>query len=147
MSFCIGHVSTCKRLIFRSSKNLRQEPKYIVLHSHLLLLFKFCHNGKADNPLLETTTDGTLLVVKTSCANPSCGQQQCVWKSEPLMPRTKVNPSDFLLSFAILLSGGSLTKVVNMFRLMGLAGISMDSYYRHQSVCMIYTVMFCSCLL
>ncbi|XP_046862780.1 uncharacterized protein LOC124456358 [Xenia sp. Carnegie-2017] len=97
-----------------------------------MLLFKFCHVCKADNPLVEMVTDGTLVVVKTTCGNPACDKRNNIWKSQPLLPNTKVNAGDFLLSFAILVSGGSSTKVINMFRHMGLATISNESFYRHQ---------------
>lgn len=49
--------------------NHRTEPKHIVFLSHLLLLFKFCHICKADNPTVETTEIGTEAVVKATCNN------------------------------------------------------------------------------
>ncbi|XP_046863426.1 uncharacterized protein LOC124457186 [Xenia sp. Carnegie-2017] len=113
-------------------ENIRKEEKYIVFQSQLMLLFKFCHVCKADNPLAEMVTDGTLVVVKTTCGSPACDERNNIWKSQPLLPNTKVNAGDFLLSFAILVSGGSSTKVINMFRHMGLATISNESFYRHQ---------------
>lgn len=125
-----------KLFTFRNpTGNLRQEPKYIVFQSQLLLLFKFCQVCKAENPLIEIVTDGTLVIVNTTCGNPACGKKNNMWKSQPLLPKTKVNAGDFLLSFAILVSGGSPTKVINMFRHMGLATMSNESYYRHQGVC------------
>lgn len=92
---------------FRNPReNIRKEEKYIVFQSQLMLLFKFCHVCKADNPLVEMVTDGTLVVVKTTCGNPACDKRNNIWKSQPLLPNTKVNAGDFLLSFAILVSGG-----------------------------------------
>ncbi|XP_028408273.1 uncharacterized protein LOC114530875 [Dendronephthya gigantea] len=122
------------------TENLRQQPKYIIFLSQLLLLFKFCHYCKADDPLVETTTDGTLLIVRTTCANPVCSRKNNIWRSQPLMPTTKLNACDFLLSFAILVSGGSPTKVLNMFRHMGLVGMCNESYYRHQGKMLFPTI-------
>ena len=39
--------------------NLRAKPKHIVFLSQLLLLFKFCHVCKADNPMVEAGGIGT----------------------------------------------------------------------------------------
>ncbi|CAB4027620.1 Hypothetical predicted protein, partial [Paramuricea clavata] len=39
--------------------NIRTEPKFIVFWTQLLLLFKFCHSCKSDNPLIKTRQVGT----------------------------------------------------------------------------------------
>lgn len=115
--------------------NLRQEPKFIVFLSQLLLLFKFCHYCKTDNPLVEARKAGTAVVITTNCPNPKCGRQQDVWRSQPLMPGSRVNAGDFLLCFSILVSGGSPSKVIHLFQQMGLSGISLTTYFEHQRVC------------
>ncbi|XP_028403949.1 uncharacterized protein LOC114526538 [Dendronephthya gigantea] len=114
------------------SENLRQEPKFIVFLSQLLLLFKFCHFCKTDSVLVESTADGSALVVESNCGNANCGQRRSVWRSQPLLPGSKVNAGDFLQSFSILVSGGSPAKVIHMFQHMGLSGISLETFYRHQ---------------
>ena len=130
---------------FRNSltdRNLRQEPKFIVFLSQLLLLLKFCHFCKTDNPLVETIVDGSALIVESNCGNANCGQKRTVWRSQPMMPGSKVNAGDFLQSFSILVSGGSPAKVIHMFQHMGLAGISEETFYRHQRVCTVCTCLF-----
>ena len=104
-------------MYFRNSfghTNLRQEPKFIVFFSQLLLLFKFCHFCKTDNPLVETSTDGSALIVESNCGNVNCGQKRSVWSSQPLMPGSKVNAGDFFQSFSILVLGGSPAKVIHI---------------------------------
>ena len=59
-----------------------------------------------------------------------------------MMPGSKVNAGDFLQSFSILVSGGSPAKVIHMFQHMGLAGISEETFYRHQRVCTVCTCLF-----
>ena len=56
--------------------NLRTEPKHIVFLSQLLLLFKFCHVCKADNPMIEAGGIGTQAAIKTTCGNPACRKEQ-----------------------------------------------------------------------
>jgi hypothetical protein len=78
---------------------------------------------------------GSALIVESNCGNANCGQKRSVWRSQPMMPRSKVNAGNFLQSFSILVSGGSPAKVINMFQHMGLAEISEETFYRHQRVC------------
>ena len=129
------HVSLSNFRVYTKSTNLRQEPKFVVFLSQLLLLFKFCPYCKADNPLVEARRTGTGVVITTNCSHPKCGRRQDVWRSQPYMPDTMVNAGDFLLCFAILLSGGSASKVINLFKHMGLSSISLATFFQHQRVC------------
>ena len=115
-------------------KNLRTEPKHIVFLSQLLLLFQFCHTCKADNPTVETSEIGTEAVVKTTCNNPKC-QKQNTWYSQPLMPGYRIPAGNFLLCLCILLTGGSATKVFQMFNHMGLGCVSLTTFFNYQRVC------------
>jgi hypothetical protein len=127
----------------RDDENLRKEPKFIVFLSQLLLLFKFCHFCKTDCHLVETTVDGGALIIESNCGNPTCANKRSVWRSQPLMPGSKINAGDFLQSFSILVSGGSPAKVIHMFEHMGLNGISLETFYRHQRVCIvIYSISY-----
>ena len=115
-------------------KNLHLEPKHIVFLSQLLLLFKFCHICKADNPTVETREIGTEAVVKTSCNNPEC-MKQSTWYSQPLIPGSHIPAGNFLLYLCILLTGGSATKVLQMFKHMGLGCVSLGTFFKYQRVC------------
>ncbi|XP_078363789.1 uncharacterized protein LOC144648008 [Oculina patagonica] len=112
--------------------NLRKQPKFIVFLSQLLLLFKFCYSCKSDNPLVETRQVGTMAVVTSTCTNTSCGRKDTVWKSQPNMPGTKIPAGNFLLCMAILLSGSSASKVLQLFQHMGVACFSLKTFFKHQ---------------
>ena len=57
VTFCSLH------RVYIKDDNLRTQPKFIVFLSQLLLLFRFCHFCKAENPLVETRQVGTMAVV------------------------------------------------------------------------------------
>ena len=116
-------------------ENLRTIPKHIVFLSQLLLLFRFCHSCKADNPLVETREVGSKAVVTTICCNPLCPQKTTMWHSQPMMPGTKISAGNFLICMATLLGGGSFSKVRQMFLHMGLGCVSLSTYVRYQKVC------------
>ncbi|XP_068697440.1 uncharacterized protein [Montipora foliosa] len=105
---------------------------HIVFLSQLLLLFQFCHTCKADNPTVETSEIGTEAVVRTTCNNPKC-QKQNTWYSQPLMPGYRIPAGNFLLCLCILLTGGSATKVFQMFNHMGLGCVSLTTFFNYQS--------------
>ena len=110
------------------------ESKHIVFFSKLLLLFQFCRACKADKPLIESREVGTMAVVTTRCQNPKCPEKEKVRYSQPYMPGTKIPAGNFLLSFAILLAGSSVSKVIQIFNHMGLACISLSTFFQHQRV-------------
>jgi hypothetical protein len=105
-----------------------------VFFTHLVSLFKFCPSCKSDNPLLEINQNGTMVEVITTCANSACNVKTNTWQSQPKMPGTNIPAGNFLLSFAILLAGTSASKVLSVFRHMGLASISLTTFFRHQRV-------------
>ena len=106
--------------------------------SLLLSLFKFCPSCKSDGVLETHTKVGTMLEVKTVCGNPVCKNKENVWRSQPTMPNTRIFAGNLLLSFGILVAGTSATKVLNVFKHMGLACISLPTFYTHQRVCASY---------
>ncbi|CAB3991429.1 Hypothetical predicted protein [Paramuricea clavata] len=69
--------------------------------------------------------------VVTMCPNQGCGSN--VWDSQPSMVGTKIPAGNFLLSFAILVAGGSPSKTLRIFEHMGLSCIALSTYFRHQS--------------
>lgn len=106
--------------------------------SQLLLLFNFCHCCKADNPLVEAKGVGTEAVVTTTCNNPKCPQKTTIWHSQPRMPGRKTPAGNFLLCMAVLLGGGSYTKLRQIFLHMGLGCISHNTYFHYQRVSTVY---------
>ena len=118
------------RLVLKGT-NLRTEPKHIVFLSKLLLLFKFCHICKADNPLVKAHRVGTEAVVKTTCS--TCKKEN-VWHSQPTMPESSIPSGNSLLCMAILLAGGSASKVLQIFSHMGLGCVSLSTFFKYQRV-------------
>ena len=130
---CFVIISSLFRVYIKDN-NLRTQPKFIVFLSQLLLLFKFCHFCKAENPLVETRQVGTMAVVTSTCTNAKCSKKDVIWRSQPNMPGTKIAAGNFLLCMAILLSGSSASKVLQLFKHMGVACFSLNTFFRHQRV-------------
>ena len=110
--------------------NIRTEPKHIVFLSKRLL-FQFSHTGS--KPEVTATQNGTEVVIKTACVNPGC-RKDFIRRSQPIMPGTKTAAGNFLVCMATLFSGGSFTKVKQIFRHMGLSCISLNTFFNHQRV-------------
>ena len=106
--------------------------------SQLLLLLSVCPICWTDNPLVETSSKWTMVEVKTTCRSATCPKKEHVWKSQPEMPGTKMPSGNFLPCFSILLSGNSASKVLHMFKHIGLYCISLRSYLRHQRVSFLF---------
>ena len=124
----------CNRRLTAAGKSLRSEPKHIVFLTQLLMLFNFCHVCKSDNPSVEARQVGTKAVVTTTCTNPKCPKQVNTWHSQPNMPGSVLPAGNFLLCMAILLAGGSATKIFQIFSHMGLGCVSLNTFFKCQRV-------------
>ena len=113
--------------------NIRSEPKYIAFLSQLLLLFQFCSFCKTDNPAIEIIESGTNVTIKTRCHNGKC-KKESSWHSQPFLPGSLIHAGNFLLPLAVVLAGGSATKMVNMCAHMGVRCISLKTFFKHQRV-------------
>ena len=100
----------------------------------LLLLFSFCHFCKADHPIKKTWQAGSMIVIESSCRNSYCRKVD-TWRSQPNMPGTQIPAGNLLLSFSILLTGGSPAKFLRALEHINLSAISLATFYRHQRVC------------
>ncbi|XP_074610558.1 uncharacterized protein LOC141864626 [Acropora palmata] len=97
-----------------------------------MLLFQSCHICKGKNPPeVEAQQIGTKAVITTVCTNPGCCAES-TWHSQPNMPGTKLPAGNFLICMSILFAGGSMTKVRQIFNHMGLACISMNTFFKQQ---------------
>ena len=114
--------------------NPRSEPKFIVFLSQLLLLFSICPECKSAKPAVETCCSGTMVKVTTNCFNPHCTKPENTWKSQPQMTGTKMAAANFLLCFSTLVSGASPSKILLVFKNMGLACFTLKTYNKHQAV-------------
>ena len=119
-------------------KDLRNEPKYIVFLSKLLLLFQFCRGCKGEDVLVEMHEQGTMVTIEMHCGNPDCLEKEFVWQSQPKIDNGRMGAGNFLLSFAILLAGASASKVFRVLSHMGVACHSLRQFFRHQKVSNIY---------
>jgi len=118
-------------------KNIREEPKEIVFLSKLLLLFQFCHLCFFPKPEVAVTQTGTMLTIESEYSN--CGETH-TWKSQPdLLGRFPAG--NLLLSFAVLCAGASITKVLLVFRHIGMLVHHEPTYYYHERHLLILSVV------
>ena len=95
----------------------------------LVSLFSlFCFKCKARSPKVNVKSHGTMAIVEQTCI--SCGGSY-VWKSQPLV-LGRYLAGNILLSFAILMSGASISKVLLLFRHMGLTIYCVRTFFYHQ---------------
>ncbi|XP_065055444.1 uncharacterized protein LOC135683958 [Rhopilema esculentum] len=112
--------------------NFRSEPKFIVFLSQLLLLFQICPVCKTNGPLVTTHQVGTMVEVKTTCSNIACPASEGIWRSQHDISKIRTPAGNMLLSFAILVAGGSASKVFRVFRHMSLGCTSIRTFFKHQ---------------
>ena len=89
----------------------------------------FCFTCKADKPQVNMKKNGTAVSVQQECLH--C-HNSFKWSSQPLI-LTKFPAGNILLSFAILVSGASINKVLLVFKHLGLSAYSIRTFFRHQS--------------
>ena len=94
------------------------QPKFIVFYEMLMKIFiLFCFNCKTDKPEVSMKRTGTMVTVRQRCRKCSKGY---VWTSQSYMPQGKYPVGNMLLSFAVLMSGASISRILLLFRHMGL---------------------------
>ena len=99
-----SHVITFYRV--EKDTPCKDKPKFLVFYSRLLALFSlFCFNCKEGNPHVRMKSNGTVFTVYQDCKN--CGSKGFQWRSQPLV-LGKYPAGNILLSFAILMAGGSV---------------------------------------
>lgn len=102
--------------------------------SQLIVLFNFCRICKADNPSVEAREIGAKAIVTSTCCNPECPKPVNHWHSQPNIPYSGIAAGNFLLCMAILLAGGSASKVFKIFAHMGLGCVSLNTFFKCQRV-------------
>lgn len=108
------------------------EPKFIVFYGMLLSLFSmFCFNCKSPNPQVDIKKNGSMAVVTQRCS--ACGPTRSFqWNSQPYILGRHA-AGNLMTSFAILMSGVSISKVFLLFKHLGLCSITSRAYYIHQN--------------
>ena len=95
----------------------------------LVSLFSlFCFNCKAHSLSVSVKVHGTMATVKQTCKMCKVGYK---WRSQPLV-LGKYPAGNILLSFSILMSGSSISKVLLLFRHMSLKMYSGRTFFYHQ---------------
>ena len=88
----------------------------------------FCFNCKADRPEVNMKKNGTMVIVEQECSRCVSGFK---WRSQPHIFR-RYPAGNVLLSFGTLMAEASLSKVLLVFRHMGLCCFSPRTFFRHQ---------------
>ncbi|KAK2562628.1 hypothetical protein P5673_014316 [Acropora cervicornis] len=73
--------------------------------------------------------NGTMVTVRQKCAKCIKGY---TWTSQRMMPHGKYPAGNVLLSLAILMAGASISKILLVFRHMGLVCYSAITFFKHQ---------------
>ena len=68
--------------------------------------------------------------------------KESTWHSQPFLPGSLIHAGNFLLPLAVVLSGGSASKVITMCAHMGLGCISLRTFFKHQRVSEMHTTVY-----
>ena len=79
-----------------------------------------------------------MVVVKQTCSKCAFGYE---WYSQPIVSGKYAAAGNILLSFAIIMAGASISKMLLMFRHMDLCVYSARSFFRHQRNLVIPTIL------
>lgn len=109
------------------------EKKYLVFESSLLQLLQWCHcpdcgSLEVSSSAPKMLINGSLLSLTIVCK--SCGRGS-TWRSQPNV--SQIPAGNILMSAAILFAGATPTKILRVFRHMGLTSISDRTFHRHQT--------------
>ena len=88
----------------------------------------FCFKCRKGSPEVLTKQNGTMVTIIQRCGECN-GMFQ--WRSQPLV-LGRYPAGNILLSFAILMAGASISKILLVFKHMGLSAYSARTYYIHQ---------------
>ena len=111
---------------------IENELKFVVFFSILQSLFlMFCFQCKTAKPKVVMKQTGTMVTVLQYCSH--CEGNPFTWRSKPYHSLFKRYPAgNDLRSFAVLLSGASISKVLLVFRHMGIFVYNIRTYFIHQ---------------
>ncbi len=110
--------------------DVHKEPKFLVFYSMLVSLFSlFCFKCRKCTPTIEAVKNGTMVTITQNC--PDCGDAAFKWRSQPLI-FGKHPAGNIALSYAILMAGASVSKILLVFKHMGLCATNIRTYFLHQ---------------
>ena len=103
----------------------------------MTLFSLFCFKCRNDKPSVSMKVYGTMVSVYQQCNH--CGQT-FTWHSQPLV-LGRFPAGNILLSFSTLLAGASISKILLIFRHMGLAVYSGRVFFKHQAKFLIPVIL------
>ena len=89
----------------------------------------FCFICKANNPNVSMDSCGTMVTVTQHCQ--AC-KKNFKWRSQPFI-LGRYPAGNVLLSFAVLMAGASISKILLVFKHMGLSVYESRTFFYHQS--------------
>ena len=126
-SWIVQVVSICR---VEPGTDSKYEPKFIVFYSTLLYIFSmFCFKCKADSPKVSMKKNGTMVTVQQHCTNCPNGFTQ---RNQTLI-LGKYPADNVLVSFAILMVGTSINKILLVFKHFGMQVYKALQFFYHQS--------------
>ena len=116
----------------------QDKRKFIVFYSALLTVFSlFCFICKTNNPKVSMDSCGTMVTVTQHCQ--SC-KKNFKWRSQPFI-LGRYPAGNVLLSFAVLMAGASISKVLLVFKHMGISVYESRTFFYHQSRFLFPTIL------
>jgi len=114
------------------------EPKFIVFYSALMTVFSlFCFICKTNNPKVSMDSCGTMVTVTQHCQ--SC-KKNFKWRSQPFI-LGRYPAGNVILSLAVLMAGASISKVLLVFKHMGISVYESRTFFYHQSRFLFPTIL------
>ena len=115
------------------------EPKFIVFYSALMTLFSmFCFACKTGKPKVKMSKNGTMVTVVQYCS--ACQEKPFTWRSQPFV-LGRYPAGNILLSFAVLMAGASISKVLLVFKHFGLSAYCARTFFYHRSKFIFPTIL------
>ena len=99
----------------------------------------FCFKCKEGKPTVTMKSTGTMVTVYQHCFK--CGENSFYWRSQPFVSGSKYPAGNLLLSFGVLMAGASISKILPVFRHMGLSAYNVRTFFMHQKTFLFPSVL------
>ncbi|KAJ4942396.1 hypothetical protein JOQ06_012262 [Pogonophryne albipinna] len=126
-----------KEPLQQTNVDLNAADKFIVCQTQLMSLFPICPSCCGETQGNVEQQEGTYIKIKQVCA--ACGYEH-FWQNQPMLYRN-MPACNLLLSGAIHFSGCMATQTIRMLKLLGLQCISVGTFFRHQRLYTIPTIV------
>ena len=107
---------------------MKREQKYVVFESSLVELLNFCRDCGASAKVRKNFVRGTFIELESVCS--LCEDHRRVWRNQPVHNSLPVG--NLLLAGAILFSGSSPVKAINMLKFNRIATFCLRTFFRLQ---------------